>query len=63
MEQIEVVEMAGLAVARRGRLDEARQMATTAVALAEKIPNVMLERLRRLQAATALAPPAVAGAL
>jgi tetratricopeptide (TPR) repeat protein len=50
MEQIEVAEMAALALARGGRMAEARGMAELAVALSEKIPNVMAKRLRRMQA-------------
>jgi tetratricopeptide (TPR) repeat protein len=63
MEQIEVVEMAALALARGGRKAEAREMGTLALALAEKIPNVMAKRLRRMQASALADAPALAGAV
>jgi tetratricopeptide (TPR) repeat protein len=46
-EVIEVVEMAALAHARRGRSAAARDTLVEALALAERIPNVMAQRLRR----------------
>jgi tetratricopeptide (TPR) repeat protein len=49
-EAVEVVEMTALTLARRGRLDRARQMLEEALALAEKIPNVMGKRLAEAQA-------------
>jgi hypothetical protein len=49
MEQIEVVEMGALALARRGHMAEARGLAEVALALRDTIPNVMANRLRRLQ--------------
>jgi len=49
-ELVEVVEMTALAFARRGRIDRAREMLDEALALAEKIPNVMGKRLAQAQA-------------
>jgi hypothetical protein len=46
-ELIEVAEMTALALGRRGRLDEARQMLGEALRLAETIPNIMAKRLHQ----------------
>jgi tetratricopeptide (TPR) repeat protein len=48
-ELIEVVEMTGLALGRRGRLEEAREALNESLVLSAKIPNVMERRLRRSQ--------------
>ena len=49
-EPIEVAEMTALAFARRGQIDRARRRLDEALALAEKIPNVMEKRLKQTQA-------------
>ncbi|HEY7376256.1 MAG TPA: AAA family ATPase, partial [Polyangia bacterium] len=49
-EPIEIAEMAARALARRGQRAGARQMLDDALALAEKIPNVMEKRLAQAQA-------------
>ena len=49
-EAVEVVEMTALTLARRGQLDRARATLEEALALAEKIPNVMGKRLAQAQA-------------
>ena len=49
-ELVEVVELTALTFARRGKIDRARQMLDEALALAEKIPNVMGKRLAQAQA-------------
>jgi eukaryotic-like serine/threonine-protein kinase len=49
-EPIEIAEMTALALGRRGQVDRARRMLDEALALAEKIPNVMERRLRQTQA-------------
>jgi hypothetical protein len=48
-ELIEVVEMAARALGRRGHIERARRMLDQALALAEKIPNVMEKRLAQAQ--------------
>ncbi|MEO7327929.1 MAG: AAA family ATPase, partial [Minicystis sp.] len=47
-ERIEVIEGRALAAQRRGRGEEARTHLARALALAEKVPTVMGDRLRRL---------------
>ena len=42
--------MTALALGRRGEVDRARRVLDEALALAEKIPNVMERRLRQTQA-------------
>ena len=49
-EAVEVVEMTALTLARRGQLDRARATLEEALALAERIPNVMGKRLAQAQA-------------
>jgi len=49
-EPIEVAEMTALALGRRGDVDRARRVLDEALALADKIPNVMERRLRQTQA-------------
>ena len=51
-EHIEVLEARALAALRRGSLVEARAQLLRAVAAAERIPNSMGDRLRRMLAAT-----------
>jgi tetratricopeptide (TPR) repeat protein len=48
-EPIEIAEMMALAFARRGHIDRARRRLEEALALAEKIPNVMDKRLKQSQ--------------
>ena len=54
-ELIEVVEMLGLAALRRGVTDFGRAQLAEALRLAERIPNVMGDRLRREPSAEAVA--------
>ena len=49
-EAVEVVEMTALTLAKRGKIDQARRTLDEALALAEKIPNVMGKRLAQAQA-------------
>ena len=49
-EPIEVAEMTALAFARRGQIERARRWLDEALALAERIPNVMEKRLKQTQA-------------